>query len=164
MGFDRLTLGFNFGDYRQDAVLCSKPKTISVMKEEVIKEEILYAVDSLGVVQPETFESPTFSITRFFVEGGTGCMIIITLLLIALFLAAWKAPRWVKEIGIGALVFSVFATLLGLLQICNVLQMVGDVSPAVLAGGLKVAMIPVLYGLVVCFISLIIRVIQKPRI
>jgi hypothetical protein len=134
------------------------------MKEEVIKEEILYAVDSLGVSHPETFERPGFSIARFFVEGGMGYMIIITLLLIALLLAAWKAPRWVKEIGIGALVASVFATLLGLFQICDVLQLYGDVSPAVVCGGLKVAMIPVLYGLIVYFISLIIRVIQKPRV
>ena len=91
-------------------------------------------------------------------------MIIISLLLIALLLAAWKAPRWVKEIGIGALVVAIFATMLGLFQICEVLQMIGDVSPAVVCGGLKVAMIPFLYGLIVYFISLIIRIIHKPRI
>ena len=76
----------------------------------------------------------------------------------------WKAPRWVKEIGIGALVVSAFATLLGLLQVFDVLQRFGDVSTAVLCGGLKVLMIPFFYGLIVYFISLVIRVIQKPRI
>ena len=97
-------------------------------------------------------------------EGGLGYMIIISVFLILLLLAAWKAPRWVKEIGIGALVVSAFATLLGLLQVFDVLQRFGDVSTAVLCGGLKVLMIPFFYGLIVYFISLVIRVIQKPRI
>ena len=99
-----------------------------------------------------------------FVSGGPVGMIVITLLFIALFFAAWKAPAWVKEIGIGALVVSAFATLLGLLQVFDVLQRFGDVSTAVLCGGLKVLMIPFFYGLIVYFISLVIRVIQKPRI
>lgn len=129
-----------------------------------MKEEIMYVVDSLGVAHPETYTRPGFSIARVFVEGGMGMMIIITLFLIGLFIAAWKAPKWVKEIGIGALVVSIFDTLLGLSQICDVIQMVGDVSPAVLCGGLKVASIPTFYGLIVYFISLVIRVVQKPRI
>ena len=129
-----------------------------------MKEEIYYAVDSLGVAHPETMEKASWSIATAFVEGGLGFMIIISLFLIALFVAAWKAPRWVKEIGLGALVFAIFGTMLGLLQICEAVQMIGDVSQPVMAGGLKVAMIPAFYGLIVYFISLIIRVIQKPRI
>lgn len=129
-----------------------------------MKEEIYYVVDSLGVAQPETIEKASWSIATAFVEGGLGFMIIISLFLIALFVAAWKAPRWVKEIGLGALVFAIFGTMLGLLQICEAVQMIGDVSQPVMAGGLKVAMIPAFYGLIVYFISLIIRVIQKPRI
>ena len=129
-----------------------------------MKEEIIYVVDSLGVTHPETIERPGFSIARVFVEGGMGFMIVITLLLIALLLAAWKAPRGVKEIGIGALVVGLFATLLGLVQVCDAVQSFGDISQAVLCGGLKVTMIPVIYGLIVYFISLVIRIIQKPRI
>ena len=129
-----------------------------------MKEEIYYAVDSLGVAHPETMEKASWSIATAFVEGGLGFMIIISLFLIALFVAAWKATRWVKEIGLGALVVAIFGTMLGLLQICEAVQMIGDVSQPVMAGGLKVAMIPAFYGLIVYFISLIIRVIQKPRI
>ena len=91
-------------------------------------------------------------------------MTIISVLLILMLIAAWKAPKWVKEIGIGALVAGIFATLLGLVQIFDAIQMFGDISLSVICGGLKVAMIPVLYGIIVFFISLIIRVIQKPRI
>ena len=129
-----------------------------------MKEEVYYVVDSLGVTHPETIEKARVSIGTLFVEGGLGFMIIISVFLILLFLAAWKAPRWVKEIGIGALVVSVFATLLGLFQVFDAVQRFGDISFAVICGGLKVLMIPFFYGLIVYFISLIIRIIQKPRI
>ena len=129
-----------------------------------MKEEIYYVVDSLGVSHQEVIERPAMSIARLYVEGGAGFMTIISVLLILMLIAAWKAPKWVKEIGIGALVAGIFATLLGLLQIFDAIQMFGDISLSVICGGLKVAMIAVLYGLIVYFISLILRVIQKPRI
>ena len=93
-----------------------------------MKEEVIYVVDSLGVSHPETIEKASVSLPHLFVEGGLGYMIVISLFLIALLIAAWKAPRWVKEIGIGALVFSVFATLRGLSQIFDVVQTFGEVS------------------------------------
>jgi hypothetical protein len=129
-----------------------------------MKEEVIYVVDSLGVSHPETIEKASVSLPHLFVEGGLGYMIIISLFLIALLIAAWKAPRWVKEIGIGALVFSVFATLRGLSQIFDLVQTFGEVSFPVLAGGLKVTLITTFYGLIVYFLSLVIRVIHKPRI
>ena len=91
-----------------------------------MKEEIIYVVDSLGVAHPETFEKPGFSISQLFMEGGALGMTIITIFLIALLVAAWKAPRWVKEIGIGALVVGIFWTLHGLLQMLGVLQLFGQ--------------------------------------
>ena len=129
-----------------------------------MKEEIYYVVDSLGVSHQETIERASVSIPQLFVEGGLVWMIGISLFLIAIFIAAWKAPRWVKEIGIGALVFAIFGTLLGLAQVFDAIQMIGDISPAVICGGLKVTLITTFYGLIVYFVSLIIRVIQKPRI
>ena len=107
----------------------------------MISEETYYVVDSLGVAHPETIERARVTLPQLFVEGGLHWMI-----------------------GIGALIFAIFGTLMGILQILNVVQMFGDVSPAVLCGGLKVTLIPTFYGFIVYFISLIIRVIQKPRI
>ena len=101
---------------------------------------------------------------KIFMQGGVGYMTIFTLLLAALFFAAWKAPRWVKEIGIGALVYAIFGTLLGLAQVFDAIQQFPDVGFGVMCGGLKVTLISTFYGLIVYFISLIIRVIQKPRI
>jgi hypothetical protein len=99
-----------------------------------------------------------------FIEGGPIFMAVLTLLLVAIFLAAWKAPAWVEELGKMALVFSVFSALLGLRQAADVIQKVGFVSPAVVWGGIKVMVIPILYGTIIDFISLVIRIIQKPRI
>ncbi len=129
-----------------------------------MKEEIYYVVDSLGVTHPETIERASVTLPQLFVEGGLGWMIGISLFLIALFIAAWKAPRWVREIGIGALIYAIYGTLMGILQVLDAMQMFGDISPAVLCGGLKVTLIPTFYGLIVYFISLVIRVIQTPRI
>ena len=40
---------------------------------------------------------------KIFMQGGAGFMTILTVLLVAIFFAAWKAPRWIKEIGTFAL-------------------------------------------------------------
>ena len=74
------------------------------------------------------------------------------------------AEGWVKEIGISAMVFALFWNMLGLYQAMGAVMMAGDISPALIAGGIRVAMISLLYGLIVFFISLIIRLAQKPRI
>ena len=102
-------------------------------------------------------------------------MTVLTMLLVAIFFAAWKAPRWVKEIGAFALTFSVLSFMLGLRQMFSVLQQVAMgqedisgvfdlISPGVLFGGLKVSMIPVIYGIIIYLVSLVVRVIQKPRL
>ena len=113
---------------------------------------------------------------KLFVAGGPVFMSVLTILLVAIFFAAWKAPRWVKEIGCFALVFGFLSLLLGLLQMFSVLQQVAAdlgqrvsgvfdlVSPGVLFGGLKVSMIPVIYGAIIYLVSLVVRIVQKPRI
>ena len=103
-------------------------------------------------------------------------MAVLTVLLVAIFFAAWKAPRWVKEIGAFALVFGFLSFLVGLRQMFSAFQQVADalgsdvsgvfdlISPNVFFGGLKVAMIPVIYGVIIYLVSLVVRVIQKPRL
>lgn len=107
---------------------------------------------------------PLTDLFTLFISGGPVGMITITLLFIGLFFAAWKAPRWVKELGIGALVVGIFWTLLGFLQMADFIQDHLDVSPSIIWGGVKVNFITVLYGLIVYSVSLILRVIHKPRI
>ena len=104
-------------------------------------------------------------------------MATLTILLVAIFFAAWKAPRWVKEIGKFALVFGFLSLVLGLRQMFQALQDVAGaldsntvsgifdlISPGVLFGGLKVALIPVIYGMIIYLVSLIVRIAVKPRL
>ncbi len=91
-------------------------------------------------------------------------MSIITILFVAVCLSAWKAPAWVKEFGILAMLAGVVYSMLGAVQVCAAIQVAGVPPASVMAGGIKVAFIPVIYGIVVYAISLVIRIIQKPRI
>ena len=100
-------------------------------------------------------------IPRLFVEGGALGMSIVTLLFIAMLFAAWKAPNWVKELGLAAMVMGILWTLLGLYQASDAIIMAGDISPTVMAGGLKVTCISHLYGVGIYLVSLVIRCIQQ---
>lgn len=99
-----------------------------------------------------------------FVNGGPAFMSVLTVLLVALFFAAWKAPRWVKEIGLFALAFGFFGTILGLQQAFDDISASGPIPQQVLCAGLKVALISTIYGIIIYMVSLIVRVIQKPRL
>ena len=99
-----------------------------------------------------------------FLEGGLWGMTLLTLELIGLLLAAWKAPAWVQEIGLLALISGIVYTLFGFSQAMGFVQRAGDISFSLLAGGLRVACIPVIYGMLIYLLSLVIRMVQKPRI
>lgn len=112
---------------------------------------------------------------KLFIDGGPIFISVLTILLVALFFAAWKAPRWVKEIGKFALVFGLVSPLFPLYGALSTLQQVAIdlgsevhgmfdlISPGVLFG-IKVILIPVIYGMIIYMISLVIRMIQKPRL
>lgn len=91
-------------------------------------------------------------------------MSILTVELICMLFAAWKAPAWVKEIGLLALLTGIFYQVLGMFQAFGVIQMAGDISPSLLAGGFRVSFISVMYGMLIYAASLVIRMLQKPRI
>jgi len=101
---------------------------------------------------------------ELFTSGGWLGMAVLTLLLVLVLFAAWKAPAWVKEVGIMALVVGFLWALAGVYQMQGVLQKMSDVDMSVVQGGYKVSLIPVMYGLLIYLVSLIIRVAQKPRI
>ena len=102
---------------------------------------------------------------HWFISGGPIGMCGITVFLVALFFAAWKAPAWVREIGLGALAFAMIYTLIEFSMAAYFIQgCEDDISVNVIAGGISVGLIPAIYGLIVYLISLVIRVIQKPKI
>ena len=112
----------------------------------------------------------------FFMEGGLGFMSVLTVLLVGIFFAAWKAPRWVKEIGLFALLFGFLGHALGVYQVLIVMRDIAaengggisglfDAVPvSVFLGGLKVTLNTLIYGVIIYLVSLVVRVIQKPRL
>jgi len=104
------------------------------------------------------------SIKALFIEGGALGMTLLTIEFILLILAAWKAPAWVKELGLIALITGILYMLLGAYQICDVVAQNQGLSSSVIAGGIKVMLITPIYGGLIYFVSLVMRIIQKPRI
>ena len=101
-----------------------------------------------------------------FMEGGPLGMAVLTILLVLMLFAAWKAPAWVKEIGQAALIWGFFWEFVGWFQMLDVLQGIDmeHFSLSVLFGGIKVSLVPVMYGMLIYLASLVIILTQKPRI
>lgn len=106
----------------------------------------------------------TFSIAQTVADGGFGVLSIITLMLILMFIAIWKAPDWVKEIGLITLVISILLPLTGWIKTLGVaLTVNGVISSAVLAAGFRKSAIALAYGLIVYLISLVSRMLMKSK-
>ncbi len=100
---------------------------------------------------------------ELFVGGGVLWMTILTLELVGLLLAAFKAPRWVSSIGSIALCTGLLNTFLGLFNLFTVLQMAGDISPTLIFGGCRSTLIGIIYGISIYVISRIVKIVLSPR-
>jgi len=60
---------------------------------------------------------------------------------------------YIKGVGLFAMVFGILGQLIGLYDAFSVIQKVGDISPSILAGGLKVSMLSTLYGIIIYLLS-----------
>jgi putative Mn2+ efflux pump MntP len=110
----------------------------------------------------------------WFVMGGSLFMSILTILLViivavsvyfAVTIAGGKASekknfkeqlRYVKSLGLFTMITGILGQLIGLFSAFSAIEAAGDVSPAMLMGGLKVSMITSLTGIVIYLISIII--------
>ena len=104
------------------------------------------------------------SIIHLFVEGGYLGMSVITVLLTLIFFAAWKAPAWVENIGRIAFAVGLIWAFAGLRQALDYLSSNPDTPMAIIYRGLKVTLIPAIYGAIVYVVSQIIVIFQKPRL
>ena len=105
-------------------------------------------------------ESGLFNFVRSADPYGIG---LVSLFLIALFFVAWKAPAWVRETGLGALAAGVFWTVAEFMAIGYAVQECEDADPYIIWCAVPIALVPAAYGILVYFISLVIRVIRKPK-
>lgn len=125
-----------------------------------------------AILNPETNEwevtqsapGRSRSLAHLYLEGDYIWMTFITLCLIGVLFSAWKAPRWVKEFGLLACIIGLIYMMIGFYSVADIVQETGPVSFTLLCGGLRVAFIAPIYGMIVYAISLVLRIVVKPRI
>lgn len=111
---------------------------------------------------------------NWFIMGGSLFMSILTILLVilvavsvyyALAIASGKAAdktnfkhqlKYIKSLGLFTAITGIMAQLIGLFSAFSAIEEMGDISPAMLSGGLKISMITTLTGIFIYLISIII--------
>ena len=111
---------------------------------------------------------------EWFVMGGSLFMSFLTILLViivaasvyfAVNIASGKAKgkanfshqlKYVKSIGLFTMITGILGQLIGLFMAFTAIEAANDISPAIMAGGLKVSMITSLTGIFIYMISIII--------
>ena len=78
-----------------------------------------------------------------------------------------KSIRLINEIALLAAVVGIFSQFLGLIQVFDAFEALGDISPSLLAGGLKLTLLPPIFGGFVLILgrlaSFILRWIRKEQ-
>jgi len=69
-----------------------------------------------------------------------------------------KHFRILKEMGLLAMVFGLFSMCISFTGMFSAIEQAGDISLSLLAGGMKVMMIPVIYGFIVFLVSRVILI------
>ncbi len=105
---------------------------------------------------------------ELFQMGGILFMSILTIelaLVIFFTVKSWIAKEgkvsMIKSVGLLAAITGILGQLIGLFSAFEAIQEIGAVSPAMLAGGLKVSMITTMYGIMIYIVSLIMSLIIK---
>lgn len=107
---------------------------------------------------------------ELFQMGGPLFMSILTIELAAVIFFAAKcfinkehSVSQIKSAGLLAAITGILGQLIGLFSAFEAIQEIGSVSPAMLAGGLKVSMITTMYGIIIYAIATILSLILKAK-
>jgi len=72
-----------------------------------------------------------------------------------------RMSDWILFLGSMAFLLGILGHTLGLIQILEVIQQIGAVSQNVLAGGLKVAMYPAMFGFVLLIFAFVVWFVMR---
>ncbi len=110
----------------------------------------------------------------WFIMGGALFMSILTILLViivavsiyyAIAIANGKAKekvnfkhqlKYIKSLGLFTMITGILGQLIGLMDAFRAIEQMGDISPGILAGGLKISLITTLTGIIFYLISIVI--------
>ncbi|WP_436517489.1 MotA/TolQ/ExbB proton channel family protein [Ekhidna sp. To15] len=107
---------------------------------------------------------------ELFQMGGMLFMSILTIELgVVIFLAVKRFSERgndtgkIKSVGLLAAITGILGQLIGLFSAFEAIQQMGSVSPAMLAGGLKVSMITTIYGIIIYIVALLLALVLKTK-
>jgi hypothetical protein len=63
---------------------------------------------------------------------------------------------YLKSIGLFIMITGILGQLIGLMDAFKAIERVGDISPTIMAGGLKISMITTLYGILIYLFSILV--------
>jgi biopolymer transport protein ExbB/TolQ len=104
---------------------------------------------------------------NFILEGGPIFMVPLVLLLVVivfLFVKGLKDnteknQKLINSLALFSFVFGVLGFVIGLLGALEDISIVGDISPAVLAGGIKIGLLAPTFGMVIFLIGKLFTII-----
>jgi hypothetical protein len=107
------------------------------------------------------------------IEGGIEFMGVLFILLLAILATgilavsnkkdAPKQKKWIKinqDVALFALVWGILGQTIGLFGAFQAIEMAGDISQGVLAGGIKISSFTTIYGLIIFLIGKIFKIIS----
>lgn len=110
------------------------------------------------------------TVSWLFSMGNPWSMIPIALCLVAVLIAAWKAPRWVREFGLAAFIIGLLAFAVrfhyGIRDIEDIAINLGHdnfLSPSTIIDGFRHNIIAPICGLLVFILSQIIGLVQSSK-
>ena len=102
-------------------------------------------------------------LTDLFVSNGIGLQALVTISLVGVLFAAWKAPRWVRKIGLTAPLIYVIAYLPGIIKACIDCLVIGPISHTDIQIGAGIFIASLIYGLIIYLIAVVIDLVQTPN-
>ena len=97
---------------------------------------------------------------EIFLQGGVLFMSLISIGLLGVIYSYWVYDDNIITYGNLSIAIGIFGTLIGFYDAFAAIESMGNVSPGILVGGLKVASTTTLYGLLVYIISRVLHLIS----
>ena len=95
-----------------------------------------------------------------FYEGGILFMSIISFFLLMILISFYLHNDKLKTYGNLALTSGILGSFIGIYSALGVIEQVGNVSQAILAGGFRVAFISLMYGVIVYIVSRLLSIFR----
>ena len=145
--------------FPQDSATVDLQSTTFYETDEEVVEEVVAPVE--WVVEDEKL-SLFGKIKIIYMSGNSFFMSILSFILFLTLLSFkfLKNKNIAIYVGLIALLFGILGTIIGVIRVFDVIEAAGDISPSLVAGGIKSVLITSVYGLIIFIISVILRVIS----